>query len=179
MLLTLGPDPTFLFPSPENEFRGELLSQRWTCGEKISSCEGAAGLQGTRIKVSTQQGHSGTVTPLPHMLAMGQGPHVLQLLLEQLLPGERSLSGAHAVVAGFGNLGLLAAAKPPVVNPGREGFQLPKFGLECRYLNPCLPLRCHPSRVAQIWVFRSLPALVKEVLSARRRLVGRSPSNTR
>lgn len=54
--LTLGPDPVFLFLSPENEFRGELLSQRWTCGEKISSCEGAAGLHGTRIKVGTQAG---------------------------------------------------------------------------------------------------------------------------
>lgn len=48
----LCPDPMFLFPSSENEFRGELLNQRWTCGEKISSCEGAASLHGTRIKVS-------------------------------------------------------------------------------------------------------------------------------
>lgn len=46
------PDPMFFFPSPENEFRGELLNQRWTCGEKISSCEGAASLHGTCIKVS-------------------------------------------------------------------------------------------------------------------------------
>lgn len=50
--LTLDPDSMFLFPCPENEFRGELLNQRWTRGEKISSCEGAAGLHGTRIKVS-------------------------------------------------------------------------------------------------------------------------------
>lgn len=45
-------DSVFLLLSPENEFRGELLNQRWTCGEKISSCEGAASLHGTRIKVS-------------------------------------------------------------------------------------------------------------------------------
>lgn len=51
---TLCPDPVLLFPSPENEFRGELLNQRWTCGEKISSCEGAASLHGARIKVSRE-----------------------------------------------------------------------------------------------------------------------------
>ncbi|KAJ7409217.1 Myelin transcription factor 1 [Pitangus sulphuratus] len=39
---------------PENEFRGELLNQRWTCGEKISSCEGAASLHGTHIKMSLE-----------------------------------------------------------------------------------------------------------------------------
>ncbi|XP_062498011.1 myelin transcription factor 1 isoform X5 [Pezoporus occidentalis] len=38
----------------ENEFRGELLNQRWTCGEKISSCEGAASLHGARIKMSLE-----------------------------------------------------------------------------------------------------------------------------
>ncbi|XP_031983080.1 myelin transcription factor 1 isoform X5 [Corvus moneduloides] len=38
----------------ENEFRGELLNQRWTCGEKISSCEGAAGLHGAHIKMSLE-----------------------------------------------------------------------------------------------------------------------------
>ncbi|KAF4795750.1 Myelin transcription factor 1 [Turdus rufiventris] len=42
------------FELVQNEFRGELLSQRWTCGEKISSCEGAASLQGTRIKMSLE-----------------------------------------------------------------------------------------------------------------------------
>ncbi|XP_027737361.1 myelin transcription factor 1 [Empidonax traillii] len=38
----------------ENEFRGELLNQRWTCGEKISSCEGAASLHGSHIKMSLE-----------------------------------------------------------------------------------------------------------------------------
>ncbi|KAJ7417487.1 Myelin transcription factor 1 [Willisornis vidua] len=38
----------------ENEFRGELLNQRWTCGEKISSCEGATSLHGTHIKMSLE-----------------------------------------------------------------------------------------------------------------------------
>ncbi|PKU36092.1 myelin transcription factor 1 [Limosa lapponica baueri] len=45
----------FFFLSSENEFRGELLNQRWTCGEKISSCEGAASLHGTRIKVTSER----------------------------------------------------------------------------------------------------------------------------
>ncbi|XP_025897968.1 myelin transcription factor 1 [Nothoprocta perdicaria] len=38
----------------ENEFRGELLSQRWTCGEKISSCAGAPSLRGARGKMSLE-----------------------------------------------------------------------------------------------------------------------------
>ncbi|XP_061115076.1 myelin transcription factor 1-like [Conger conger] len=42
-----------LYLSPENEFRGELLNQRWTRGERISSCETAKSLgQSRHIKMS-------------------------------------------------------------------------------------------------------------------------------
>ncbi|KYO30073.1 hypothetical protein Y1Q_0021157 [Alligator mississippiensis] len=37
----------------ENEFRGELLNQRWTCGDKISSCE-TKSLHSRRIKMSLE-----------------------------------------------------------------------------------------------------------------------------
>lgn len=75
--LTLCPDSVFLLLSPENEFRGELLNQRWTCGEKISSCEGAASLHGTHIKVSRKPSvlHKHVLSSygdlLPHALATG------------------------------------------------------------------------------------------------------------
>ncbi|XP_018593265.1 myelin transcription factor 1 isoform X3 [Scleropages formosus] len=36
----------------ENEFRGELVKQRWTRGERISSCESTKGLQSRQIKMS-------------------------------------------------------------------------------------------------------------------------------
>ncbi|XP_048877720.1 myelin transcription factor 1-like isoform X2 [Brienomyrus brachyistius] len=36
----------------ENEFRGKLLNQRWTRGEKISSCRSSRGLQRAHIKMS-------------------------------------------------------------------------------------------------------------------------------
>ncbi|KAG9332509.1 hypothetical protein JZ751_014607 [Albula glossodonta] len=48
------PSPIPHFPSildgAENEFRGELLNQRWTRGERISSCETTKSLQSRRIK---------------------------------------------------------------------------------------------------------------------------------
>lgn len=103
-----------------------------------------------------------TVTSSPHVLAMGQGPHVLQLILDQLLLGEWSLSGAHTAMGRiWKSLSPRYSQTSCMVNPGREGFQLSKFGSESRYLNPCLPPRCHPSRVAQMWVFRSLPGSYK------------------
>ncbi|MFT7800959.1 myelin transcription factor 1 isoform X4 [Arapaima gigas] len=36
----------------ENEFRGELVKQRWTRGERISSCESTKSLQSRQIKMS-------------------------------------------------------------------------------------------------------------------------------
>ncbi|XP_069506933.1 myelin transcription factor 1 isoform X8 [Ambystoma mexicanum] len=38
----------------ENEFRGELLNQRWTRGEKVSSCEATKSLQSAAIKMDAE-----------------------------------------------------------------------------------------------------------------------------
>ncbi|KAG7472339.1 hypothetical protein MATL_G00107730 [Megalops atlanticus] len=46
----------------ENEFRGKLLSQRWTRGERISSCETTKSLQSRRIKMSLDSDEKRTRT---------------------------------------------------------------------------------------------------------------------
>jgi len=100
--MTLHPDPLFLFLSPENEFRGELLNQRWTCGEKISSCEGATSLHGTHIKVRRKPSvlHDRVLflyrDPLLHALTTGRGPCAAPALLDQVVLGEWSLSGTQS-----------------------------------------------------------------------------------
>lgn len=101
----------FLFPSLENEFRGELLNQRWTCGEKISSCEGAASLHGTRIKVSGEpfllHDH-----PLPRCGDSRTGPHGATALGDQLGQGDGAFP-APKPRAGTGRLCLLVKTEPP------------------------------------------------------------------
>lgn len=42
----------FLFSQTENEYRGKLLNQRWTRGDKISRCRPSLRLQSRPIKVS-------------------------------------------------------------------------------------------------------------------------------
>ncbi|KAI1892859.1 hypothetical protein AGOR_G00137860 [Albula goreensis] len=50
------------YSSSENEFRGELLNQRWTRGERISSCETTKSLQSRRIKMSLDSDEKRTRT---------------------------------------------------------------------------------------------------------------------
>ncbi|XP_048860339.1 myelin transcription factor 1-like isoform X1 [Brienomyrus brachyistius] len=46
----------------ENEFRGELLKQRWTRGERISSCESTRSSLGRQIKMNEDSDHKRTRT---------------------------------------------------------------------------------------------------------------------